>query len=265
VSTKQPLPPFDMKQNGKNIELKLRRVPLSFADVWEAAESEDENGVKTGRFSVSTSVLLEKASERGKAQIGAVRDAMKIARIAEWGEESPPAIGADRLCLQDGEPIDPNTADPDVPGSGDRKPRWEGYAGMMYVSAKRYLKAKTAEDAAKELREKHPVQIIGPRKTAVVDGKPAFPILKESDDLIYSGAVCDVIIQIYPYNGTGKGPNGKNLPHRINCSLEAIKFVEHGTRLGGGKRVDAQSAFDEEDEDEYDAPAAAADADDGLG
>jgi len=251
VSTKQPLPPFEMTQNGKNIEIKLRRVPLSFADVWEAAESEDENGNKTGRFSVSTSVLLAKDTERGKAQIGAVREAMKMARTAEWGDDAP-VIGADRLALQDGEPIDPNTADPDVPGSGERKARWDGYAGMMYVSAKRYLKAKNAEDAAKELREKHPVQILGPRKTAVVDGKPAFPILKESDDLIYSGAVCDVIIQIYPYNGTGKGSNGKNLPHRINASLEAIKFVEHGTRLGGGKRIDAQSAFDEEDEDDYD-------------
>lgn len=241
MSTPKILPPFEMKQNGKNVELKLRRVPLSFADVWEAAEGEDDNGNKNGRFTVSTSVLLAKETERGQAQIGAVREAMKLARAAEWGE-NPPTITSDRLALQDGE----------VEDDGVKKPRWDGYAGMMYVSAKRYLKAKTADDAKKELAEKHPVQILGPRKTAKdSQGNPVFPILKESDDLIYSGAVCDVIIQIYPYNGTGKGPNGKNLPHRLNASLEAIKFVEHGERLGG-KRVDAQSAFDEEDEDDYD-------------
>lgn len=243
MSTPNQLPPFEMKQNGKNIELKLRRVPLSFADLWEARQGEDQEGNALDKFDVSTSVLLAKETERGQAQILAIRDAMKMARLAEWGENAP-VIPADRLCLQDGE-----VADDD----GVKKPRWEGYAGMMYVSAKRYLRAKNKEAAARELVEKHPVQILGPRKTAMIDGKPAFPILKESDDLIYSGAICDVIIQIYPYNGTGKGPNGKNLPHRINASLEAIKFVEHGTRLGG-KRVDAQSAFDEEEGEEDETP-----------
>jgi len=259
VSTPNQLPPFEMKQNGKNVELKLRRVPLSFADVWEARQAEDNDGNPIDKFDVSTSVLLAKETERGQAHVGAIKEAMKLARFAEWGDNAP-VIPADRLCLQDGEITDDD---------GVKKARWDGYAGMMYVSAKRYLKAKTKEAAARELLEKHPVQILGPRKTAVVDGKPAFPILKESDDLIYSGAICDVIIQIYPYNGTGKGANGKNLPHRINCSLEAIKFVEHGTRLGG-KRVDAQAAFDEEDGEEYEtetaaAPAAAAGIDDPLG
>jgi hypothetical protein len=240
------LPPFEMKQVGNNIELKLRRVPLSFADVWEARQGEDQEGNPIDKLDVSTSILLAKDTERGQAQIAAVKEAMKIARGAEWGE-NPPVIPADRLALQDGE-----VADDD----GVKKARWEGYSGMMYLSAKKYLKAKTKGDAIVELREKHPVQILGPRKTAVVDGKPAFPILKESDDLIYSGAICDVIVQIYPYNGTGKGANGKNLPHRINCSLEAIKFVEHGTRLGA-KRIDAQNAFDEEEGDDYESPTVA--------
>jgi len=265
VSTKE-LPPVTAKESGKNVEIKLRRVPLSFCDVFEAIEGTDEAGKPTGRFHVSTSVLIDKNTERGKIQIAAIREAMKFARTAEWGE-TPPAIGADRLCLQDGEPIDPNTADPDVPGSGERKPRWEGYAGRMYVSAKRYLKAKNAEDAAREVRDNNPVPILGPRKTAKDSaGNAVFPVLKESDGLIYSGCIADVIIQIYPFNGTGKGPNGKNLPHRINASLEAIKFVEHGTPFGG-KKIDAQSAFDEEEgeEDDEGGSTAAATIDDPLG
>lgn len=253
MSTKE-LPPFTMKESGKNVEIKLRRVLLSFCDVFEATEGEDDDGKKTCKFSVSTGILLDKETERGKAQIGAVRDAMKIARTAEWGE-TPPTITADRLCLQDGEPIDPNTADPDVPGSGERKARWDGYAGRMYITAKRHLgdKIKTKDAAEQLLRENHPVQILGPRKTAVINGVASFPVLKESDGLIYSGCIADVIVQIFPYNGTGKGPNNKNLPHRILCSLEAIKFVEHGTPFGQ-KRINAQDAFDEEEGEEDETP-----------
>lgn len=245
------LPPFTVKQNGKNVEIKLRKVRLSFCDVFEAIQGTDNDGNPTERFYVSTSVLLDKASERGKAQIAAVRQAMKDARFAEWGDDAP-SIPAERVCLQDGEPIDPNTVDDDVPGSGTRKARWEGYEGQMYISANRNMKAKNKEAAAKELADNHPVQILGPRKTAKdKQGNAIFPTLSESDGLIYSGAYADVILQIYPYNGTGKGGQGKNLPHRVNASLEAIKFVEHGTPFGG-KKVDAQSAFDEEDDEEED-------------
>lgn len=262
--------PVTATVSGKNIELKLTNVILSFCDVWEAEEGTTEAGVPNGSFGVSTGILISKTTEAGKAQLAAVRQAMKDARMAEWGEQAP-VIPASCLCLQDGEPIDPSTVDETVPGSGERKERWAGYAGNFYISAKRGMKSKTKEAAAKELAAKHPVQILGPRKTAQDDrGNPCFPTLCETDDLIYSGCVADVIIQIYPYNGTGKKPGGGNHPNRINASLECIKFVEHGTRLGGAKRVDAQSAFDEEDDDEevgsgVAAPASTVGDDDPLG
>lgn len=241
--------PVTATQNGKNVELKLTNVPLAFADVWEPIEGTTDDGKPNGSYGVSASILINKSTEWGKAQIAAIRQAMKDARTAEWGDQAP-VIPAANLCLQDGEPIDPSTVDEAVPGSGERKERWGGFAGMFYISAKKPLKSKTKSEAIAEMAAKHPVQILGPRKTAKDDrGNPCFPTLKESDDLIYSGAVCDVIIQIYPYNGTGKKPGGGNHPNRINASLECIKFVEHGTRLGGGKRVDAQNAFDEEDDD----------------
>jgi hypothetical protein len=257
--------PVTATPDGKNIQLKLTNVTLAFVDIWEPIEGTTEDGRPNGSFGVSTSILLDKESDWGKAQIAAVRMAMKDARAAEWGENAP-VIPASCLCLQDGEPIDPSTVDEAIPGSGERKERWAGFAGKFYISAKKPLKAKTKEDAIRELAAKHPVQILGPRKTAVDDrGNPCFPTLKETDDLIYSGAVCDVIIQIYPYNGTGKKPGGGNHPNRINASLESIKFVEHGTRLGGGKRVDAQSAFDEEEgEDDAVSPGAGAPAADPL-
>jgi hypothetical protein len=229
----------EIKTEGKNVIVKVRRVVIAFADVWEAHQGTNDQGELQDRFSVSANILFDKTTKDGKEQIAAIREAMKLARAAEWSKDAP-NISPDRLCLQDGEPKDIDTGEP--------KARWEGYEHRMYVNAKKYLRAKTKEGAAQELKEKHPVQLLGSRKTARdQNGNPCFPILKESDDLIYSGAICDVVFQIYPFNGTGKGPNGKNLPHRINCSLEAIKFVEHGTRMGGGRRVDAQSMFDEEE------------------
>lgn len=242
--------PVTATPNGKNIELKLTNVTLAFADLFEPIEGTTEDGKPNGQYAVSTSILIDKSSDWGKAQVAAIRQAMKDARTAEWGDNAP-VIPANCLCLQDGEPIDPSTVDEAVPGSGERKARWDGFGGKFYLSAKRPLKAKSKEDAVRELAAKNPVQILGPRKTATDDrGNPCFPTLRESDDLIYSGAICDVIVQIYPYNGTGKKAGGGNHPNRINVSLECVKFVEHGTRLGGGKRIDAQSAFDAEEDDE---------------
>lgn len=265
-----PKAPVTVTPNGKNIEIKLTDVQLSFVDVFEPIQGTDQQGNATDRFYLSCNILIPKDTPAGKEQLAAVRQALKDARTAEWGE-NPPLIQPNCLCLQDGEPIDPNTVDPDVAGSGERRARWEGYAGHYYISANKPLKAKTKADALIEVREKNPIQILGPKKTAKDDsGNPIFPKLKEADGLIYAGCFSDVIVQVYPYNGTGKGPNGNNLPNRLNASIEAIKFSKHGTPFGG-KKVDAQSAFDEEDDDDIGGgePAgqqpAAADPDDILG
>lgn len=228
--------PVTVKQNGKNIEVKLKRVRLSFCDVFEPLQGKDDKGNPTDRFYYSTNILLDKNTEEGKAQIAAVRQAMKDARLAEWGD-NPPTMKADCLCLKDGEPVDPDTVNDDGTG-GVRKALYDGYEGQMYISANKPVKSKDAPN---------PIQILGPRKTAVdSNGKPCFPTLKETDGLIYAGCWADVIVQIYPYNAAGKSH-----PSRINASLEAIKFVEHGQPFGA-KKVDAQSAFDEEPTDEDD-------------
>jgi hypothetical protein len=255
------------KTSGKNVEIKFKGVRLSFTDVFEPIQGTDDKGNPTDRFYVSTSILLDKATPEGKAQIAAVREAMKIARAAEWGE-NPPSIPANCLCLQDGEPIDPTTQDMDeneqpIPGTGTRVARWDGYQGMMYVSANRVVKAKTLDEAKAIVASKNPVQILGPRKTGKdSQGNPVFPSLCDADGLIYSGCYADVIIQVWPYNAAGKPGQSS----RISASLEAIKFVRHGEAFGM-KKIDAQSAFDEEDGDEDDAlgGAAAGDAMDDLG
>lgn len=241
--------PVTTKQNGKNVEVKLTDVRLSFVDVFAALQGSDDQNNPTDRFYLSTNILIPKDTPEGKEQFAAVREALKAALAAEWGE-NPPAIPQERMCLQDGEPIDPNTADINVPGSGTRRARWEGYEGNFYISTNKPLKSKDKAAAAIEVRDRNPIQILGPKKTARdANDNPCFPKLQESDGLIYAGCYADVIIQIYPYNGTGRGGGGKNLPHRLNASIEAIKFSRHGPAFGG-KKVDAQSAFDEEDYDD---------------
>ncbi len=238
--------PITITQNGKNITVKLTDVPLAFADdVFEAKQGTNDDGSLRPEFTTSVNVLLDKNTETGKAQIDGIKQAMRMARDAEWApkDDGKPgvSIAANCYCLQDGEPVDP--------GTGERAARWTGYEEKMYLAPKKYLKAKTQEAADREMRDKPPVQILGPTKSAIdSQGKPCFPTLKKEDDLIYSGAVTDVILQIYPYNGVGKKPGGGNHPNRINSTLECIKFVRHGERMGGGTRIDANSAFDEEDD-----------------
>ncbi|MGN5375821.1 ssDNA-binding protein [Sphingomonas hankookensis] len=246
---KAPITITQDPKNPKNITVKLTDVPLAFADdVFEAKQGSNDDGSPRPEFTTSVNVLLDKETDAGKAQIEGIKQAMRMARDAEWAPQNGKpgvSIAANCYCLQDGEPVDP--------GTGERAARWAGYEGKMYLAPKKYLKAKTQEAADREMREKPPVQILGPTKSAIdAQGKPCFPTLKKEDDLIYSGAVTDVILQIWPYNGVGKKPGGGNHPNRINASLECIKFVRHGERMGGGTRIDANSAFDEEDGDEVD-------------
>lgn len=236
--------PITLEVKGKNVEVKLKDVRLSFVDIWEPKQGTDDAGNPTERFYVQLNGLLPKNSEWGKAQIAGMKEAMKIALEAEWGTDkaNQPKIKPDARCLRDGELIDEDT--------NEATARWEGYEGMMYVSANKVLKATTMDEAKKLLKERHPVQILGPKKTAVdKDGNAVFPVLTEADALIYSGCVADLIISVYPYNATGK----KGQSHRINATIEAIKFVRHDKPFGGGSRVNAQNAFDEEDGDEDDA------------
>lgn len=217
--------------DGTNVEVRFR-ARLSFVDVFEPKEGKNDDGTPNGRLYRSVNALLDKTEDT--QAIGVIREAMKKARELQWGT-NPPVIKAECMCLQDGEPVDPTTLNDDGTG-GVRKPRYEGYANQLFLSANKLTKSKT---------EPNNVQLLGPRKTAKdSNGNPIFPILVESDGLIYSGVWADVIVRIYGYDN-----KGQNHPHRINASLEALKHVQHGTAFGA-KKVDAQSAFDEEDDDD---------------
>lgn len=215
-------------KNETNIELKLKRVRLSFDNLFVAQEQKNDKGEPS--WSHNCVFLLDKVAQAD--QVKMIQEAMVKARDAKWPGVKK-TIQPERRCLRDGEPADPDT--------GERAPLYDGYNGMMYLSAKRSVKSKDAPN---------PVTLIGPRKGS--DGK--FPRLKESDGLLYGGCYVNAIVRIYAFDGSKNG-----YPDRINCSLEAIQHCAHGEPFGA-KRVDADTAFDEEaGEDEMGGAAASDD------
>lgn len=254
----------------KNIEVILKGVKLSsgelvatprlsFLNVFEPQEFVDEEK-GTVRFTRNVNALIPKKLPDGSPNplVKTLNEAVKKAIENTWpgGQKKIPP---ERRCVRDGEPIDPDTVDENVKGSGTRYPLYDGYEGHIFVSANKAVKAKSRDEAN---AAKNNVQCKGPRKTAKrSDGTPCFPTLTDADGLLYSGVHADVIVRIYGYDGKGKNPD------RVNASLEAIKFVLHGEAFGA-KQVDADAAFDEEDGDEggFEASGGAApDEDDDVG
>jgi hypothetical protein len=223
-----------------SIELKLKNVRLSFFHGFVPQENRNKEGV-VERYSYNTSILIPK----GDPLEAVIKKAMGDVKRAMWGD-SAPRLGPDKLCLRDGEPADEE---------GVRAPLYDGYEGMLYLSANSPVSIETYE-AIKAGKKKRPVSIIGPRKGA--DGK--FKQLGEDDEFApYSGSYANVIVQIYAY----KGDPAKNLPARINASLEAVQFKAHGEAFGR-RAVDVDSAFDEEDVEDDDSTSTGASDDDGF-
>lgn len=64
--------------------------------------------------------------------------------------------------------------------------------------------------------------------------------VKDISDVFYGGCYADVIVSFY---GTDKGSRG------IFCTIDAIRSLQEGDRMGGGIDVDAND-FDDVDDDE---------------
>lgn len=233
----------------KNQEIMLKDVRLSFVNLFAPQKFVDEQTGKE-RFIYNANLLVPKKLADGSPnpQVAVLSQAMKSALELGWPGQRK-VIPPERRCVRDGEPIDPDTADPNVPGSGTRVPLYEGYEGHVFVSANRAVEA---------VDSPNPVQLLDSRKGP--DGK--FPRLTRASGKLYSGCYADVIVRIYPYDGKGKNPD------RLNASLEAVKFKRHGEAFGA-KPVDADNLFDEEEADDgFNGPATnpvTADSDDLLG
>lgn len=231
MTEKKALVPFMESKNikafieGKNIEIRMKRKRISFAHLFEPQANYNDQTKELQSYSFSLNALVDKADED---DVKLLQACQKKAIELRWGENKP-TIQTDRRCVRDGEPKDPDTE--------ERIPLYDGYAGMIFVSANQRVSIGDWQD-----RKHNPVQLLDSRKGP--NGK--FPRLGKDSGKLYSGCVCDVIVRMYAYDGTKGGH-----PHRVNASLEAVKFVEHGPAFGA-KPIDADSAFDEEDDDDLD-------------
>jgi len=209
----------ELKLDGKNVEVKLKNVRLSFFHGFDPQEGTDDTDAVV-RYNYNVVLLIRKDDP----QIELVRKAVAMAKKAGWGD-SPPNL-KDKVCVKDGEP--------------DGQPLYDGYEGCFAVSASRSVTVEDYEKIKKGMK-KRPISIIGPKRAA--DGK--FRELDEGDEYApYSGCYGNAIIRIYPYMGDTK----KKRPARITASLEAVQFKAHGEAFGS-RRIDSNSAFDEEDDD----------------
>lgn len=250
-----------------DIEIKLNGVRLSFLHVFEPQERRDDKTKELNGYNYNCAILVPKADKPGEKPVSAkmngetvtgavavanlIKQAMKKAKDGTWGD-SPPRFAPDQLPLRDGEP-------PEEEG-GPRKPLYDGYEGMYYISANRPVKVDD-QKLIESGKKKVPVKVIGPRKN-VESGR--FEIITSETEPYapYSGCFANVVIRIYGY----VPPANSSQKARINASLEVVQFVRDGERFGA-RGVDVDNVMDEEDVDTDDigggaAPATpAADAD----
>lgn len=146
----------------------------------------------TGEPRYSATLLFEKGSPLEQA----IADAMRAAAAEKWGEnKADNAVKGLRAGLK--------TALAD----GDTKSQYDGFEGMMYVSAH------SKENAPPILLDGHRKQL--PRNTG----------------LIYAGCYVNCSIEIWAQdNQYGK---------RLNAQLRGVQFVRDGDSFAGGRPADS--------------------------
>ena len=243
-----------------DIELVFKDVQLSFADLFTPKANKNKKTGEVESYTIESAILFDKGNPAHVEYIKEGQAAMKQAIANKW-PSNPPIILPENRCFRPGEVVDPDT--------NEKVARYEGYANKVVLTARKRLKDGDVNPVTGKLIVPNPVQLLGPKKTEKdpVTGKARFPILTGSEGLLYSGAFVTVIVRIYAYDGTKHGN-----PHRVNCSLEVVKFKRHGQAFGA-KPVDANSLLDDDQDDDGDddmvspgaAAAAKADDDDDLG
>lgn len=182
----------------------LKNVRCSFPKYFTPEASVPGGPVKFGG-----QFIIDPDSADGKANIKALNAAIKAVAVKAWVDKSERIVAAlaeDRKCLREG--------DKATNGEGDV---YDGYAGMMYVSAS---------------NKKRP-QILNRDKTP----------LAEEDGVIYGGCFVDAVISLYATTKKEQGGNG------LFASLEIVRFRKDGDSFGAGK-VAVDDYLDDLDDDD---------------
>lgn len=197
-------------------QVKLLNVRLSFADLFEPAKDrKDEKTGATIKGKYKANFLMEKGTPETIANMAKCKKASEEAKAAKWG--------ADPKKHPKLKPQSVYLRDGDLEN-------WDGYEGCWYVSANSdempglIDRTKDEKGQWEELtKENH-----GTRK-------------------LYSGAYVNCILRVWAQdNEYGK---------RVNCEIKVVQFVRKGEAFSGGRSVDPNEAFGDDDigDDDLDA------------
>jgi len=171
------------------MKIKLNAVRLSFPQLFEAKTVNGE-----GKPAFSAAFLISPKDP----QIAMLNTAITTVAAEKWGAKADAILktirAADKTCLH----------------SGDLKSNYDGFEGMMYVSARNPLKP----------------YVVDLNKTPLVaeDGRP------------YAGCFVNAVLELWTQDN--------NYGKRVNATLLGVQFYKDGESFVGGGVAD-DSDFDD--------------------
>lgn len=185
-------------------ELRLSNVRLSFPHLFVP-----QPGIKDPKTGVTSeprwgaAFLIPKKTAHGKAQFAKYKAARDEAKAAKWGDpKNWPSLKPERLCMRDGD-----------------LESYDGYKDHWYLASSRPTKTRDGQENA---------------PPALVDRDPNVN-LKRTDGKLYAGCFVNAVVRIWAQDDPAFGK-------RLNCSLEAVQWHEHGEPFGATP-VDPKTAF----------------------
>jgi hypothetical protein len=171
------------------MKLKLFAVRLSFPQLFEAKTVNGE-----GKPAFSAAFLINPKNP----QIAEINAAIAAVAAEKWGAKADSILktirAADKTCLH----------------SGDLKSNYDGFEGMMYVSARNSLQPSVVD------RNKTPL--------SAQSGRP------------YAGCFVNAILELWAQDN--------NYGKRVNATLMGVQFQDDGESFVGGGVADADD-FDD--------------------
>tara|TARA_R110000868_G_scaffold185745_2_gene427768 strand:+ start:299 stop:835 length:537 start_codon:yes stop_codon:yes gene_type:complete len=171
------------------MKIKLNAVRLSFPQLFEAKTVNGE-----GKPAFSAAFLISPKDP----QIAMINTAITTVAAEKWGAKADAILktirAADKTCLH----------------SGDLKSNYDGFEGMMYISAR------------------------NPLKPSVVDTNRS-PLVAE-DGRPYAGCYVNAVLELWTQDN--------NYGKRVNATLMGVQFYQDGESFVGGGVADADD-FDD--------------------
>jgi hypothetical protein len=171
------------------MKIKLNAVRLSFPQLFEAKTVNGE-----GKPAFSAAFLISPRDP----QIAMINTAISSVAAEKWGAKADAILktirAADKTCLH----------------SGDLKSNYDGFEGMMYISAR------------------------NPLKPSVVDTNKS-PLVAE-DGRPYAGCYVNAVLELWTQDN--------NYGKRVNATLMGVQFYKDGESFVGGGVADADD-FDD--------------------